>query len=210
MYIFADESGDLGFNFNKIGTSRYFIISLLICSDEESANEIRRAIKRTLITKINRGKNRKFSNELKGACISYNVKRYLYNQLIMIKNWELYSLIVNKHTFKQPKYIKTKAHLYDFFMGCLFDKINYNKLKSKLVITVDRCKTPQEIYNFNNHITGIIYPKLKIKPTLTINHELSYNEKVLQAIDLFCNGIYKKYENQDTEWYNSFKKKYCS
>ncbi len=33
-YIFMDESGDLGFNFNKKKTSRYFVVTFLFASDK--------------------------------------------------------------------------------------------------------------------------------------------------------------------------------
>ena len=33
MFIFLDESGDLGFDFDKAKTSRYFVITLLVCND---------------------------------------------------------------------------------------------------------------------------------------------------------------------------------
>lgn len=43
-YIFLDESGDLGFNFTKSKTSKYFIITLLFVENkdpiEKSVNKI--------------------------------------------------------------------------------------------------------------------------------------------------------------------------
>jgi hypothetical protein len=33
MYIFADETGDLGFNFQKSKTSKFFTIAALVCED---------------------------------------------------------------------------------------------------------------------------------------------------------------------------------
>lgn len=47
MYIFLDESGDLGFDFSKEKTSRQFVISLLVCRDKQTQDGFRRAVERT-------------------------------------------------------------------------------------------------------------------------------------------------------------------
>lgn len=36
-YIFLDESGDLGFNFNKKGTSKFFLITFLFVAGSNKA-----------------------------------------------------------------------------------------------------------------------------------------------------------------------------
>ena len=53
MHIFLDESGDLGFDFLKGGTSRYFVITILVASHYDLTAL---AIKRTLKTKFNQKK----------------------------------------------------------------------------------------------------------------------------------------------------------
>jgi len=49
--IFQDETGDLGFDFTKEGTSDYFIIAFLIT---ENPKQIQSVIKKTFIGKTNR------------------------------------------------------------------------------------------------------------------------------------------------------------
>jgi len=44
-YIFLDESGDLGFNFKKKGTSDFFIITFLFL--DESKKSLEKIVKRT-------------------------------------------------------------------------------------------------------------------------------------------------------------------
>ena len=43
-YMFLDESGELGFKFNK-GSSNFFIITLLVCGIKEE-QELQRVIKK--------------------------------------------------------------------------------------------------------------------------------------------------------------------
>lgn len=39
-FIFMDESGDLGFDFNKSKTSQYFVMAFLISENEHCLNKI--------------------------------------------------------------------------------------------------------------------------------------------------------------------------
>lgn len=60
---------------------------------------------------------------------------------------------------------------------------------------------------FNGYIEGIFYSMTNGKCNVIINHESSFNDKALQTVDIFCNGIYKRYEDNDLDWYNCFKDK---
>jgi hypothetical protein len=44
-YIFMDESGDLGFDFSKKKTSKFFIISFLFIDDETQKKQIEKIVK---------------------------------------------------------------------------------------------------------------------------------------------------------------------
>jgi hypothetical protein len=56
MFIYLDESGDLGFDFTKQGTSRFFIITLLVIHSNEVNKKILKIVERTIKDKINRNK----------------------------------------------------------------------------------------------------------------------------------------------------------
>lgn len=65
MYIFLDESGDLGFDFNNKKPSKYFSITLLVCYNRSTFFSFKSAIKRTLLTKFNNSTTEKSTSELK-------------------------------------------------------------------------------------------------------------------------------------------------
>lgn len=96
LSIYLDESGDLGFDWAKTKTSRYFVVTLLACQDLKVVSGIKCAIKRTLKKKINHNKNkRRLVDELKGSATTFEIKRYFYQHL-PYKGWYIYSLILNK------------------------------------------------------------------------------------------------------------------
>lgn len=82
LYLFLDESGDLGFDWTKGGTSLYFIITLLVCKNAHTVKNIKFAVQKTLKNKVNHKKNKtRIMNELKGGNIELPIKKYFFNHL---------------------------------------------------------------------------------------------------------------------------------
>ncbi|MGQ3685948.1 MAG: DUF3800 domain-containing protein [Candidatus Loosdrechtia sp.] len=77
MFIFLDESGDLGFDFKKRKTTKKFVITLLVCVSDETRHEFTKSIRRTLKNKLNRKKNNsRHVTELKGTGTTIDIKKY--------------------------------------------------------------------------------------------------------------------------------------
>jgi hypothetical protein len=51
MYIYLDESGDLGFDFSKTKTTKKFVITLLVCDTPMAPAIFKKAVHRTLRNK---------------------------------------------------------------------------------------------------------------------------------------------------------------
>jgi hypothetical protein len=51
LYIYLDESGDLGFDFANKKPSRYFVMTALVCKNKQSSQIILQAVRRTLKNK---------------------------------------------------------------------------------------------------------------------------------------------------------------
>lgn len=96
MIIFLDESGDLGFDLSKRGSSRKFVITLLVCHNDSVVRDIRTAVRRTLKNKLNhkKGKGRTI-HELKGTGTTLAIKQYWYRHLPNT-GWEIYTVALNK------------------------------------------------------------------------------------------------------------------
>ena len=103
MYIFLDESGDLGLDFNHKKSSRYFIITILAADD---FSNLKIAVKRTLKNKIKHKKNNSLT-ELKGSSTTLGIKEYFYKQLKNKKGWFLQTIIMDKKSLiKHPTLLK--------------------------------------------------------------------------------------------------------
>lgn len=65
-------------------------------------------------------------------------------------------------------------------------------------------KNKEEIADFNSYLINQLESKLPLNIPLYINHEDSKASTGLQAVDAFCWGIYRKYEHNDTQWYDCY------
>jgi len=204
MFLYLDESGDLGWT--SKGASKKFVITILVCQNEKSRKSIRNAIRKTVKNKFNK-KKRKTKKELKGTNTEISIKKYFLKN-IREDDWQLYTLVINKS--KVNKNLRTKVgkkKLYNFMAKIIINKLNFAKTEDIIQLVVDKCKNRAEIIDFNNYISNHIKTLLPLNIPVDIFHQDSQNLEELQAVDLFCYGVYRKYELNDTEWYNCYNEK---
>jgi hypothetical protein len=88
MFIFLDESGDLGFDFTNKKPSTHFVITLLVCRDSKTVQVIEKSIARTLKNKVNlKAGTKKIKHELKGTEATLQAKQYFYRNISADSGW---------------------------------------------------------------------------------------------------------------------------
>ncbi|MDR0676994.1 MAG: DUF3800 domain-containing protein [Elusimicrobiota bacterium] len=119
MYIYLDESGDLGFDFKNKKPSRFFTICCVVIKKDEDRNFILKRIKRIL---KNISKKRKIIEEIKAIETNLRTKIKLYNKIKDI-NFEIYSIIIKKQNIK----VLQKADiLYNYFVEMILQDIIFD------------------------------------------------------------------------------------
>lgn len=205
MFIYLDESGDLGFDFRKRKTTKKFVITLLVCNSVASRREFTKAVRRTLKNKLNRKKKKsRIITELKGTDTTIDIKKYFFRN-IKSNKWAIYSLALNKVRVEPNLRTKTgKKKLYNFLSRVLLEKLNLSKAQRNVELIVDRCKNKEEVKDFNQYLINQLEALLPLNTDLNILHLTSQESTGLQAVDLFSWGIFRKYENNDIEWYKVY------
>lgn len=207
LIIYLDESGDLGFDFNKEKTSHYFVIALLVCMDKNANKTTIQSVKKTL-----RNKLPKNTVELKGSNLILSIKKYFLRDMRKANNWYLCIAIADKKTWvkhhhcSNPHMLKTKM-VYDELAQRIFSQLDCLDTAKNIDIIVDRSKTKGDILEFNTAVTNAIKKRLPKDNRLSIKHTHSHNEAGLQATDLFSSGVWRKYEKNDLTWYMEFSDK---
>jgi citrate lyase gamma subunit len=206
MFIFLDESGDLGFDPNK-NNSRHFTITLLVCEDKQVQDQIKKAVKRTLKNKINHKAKKRIVEEIKGTGTSLEVKKYFY-QRMPEKGWNIYSITVIKaNVYQNLSTAQGKKKLYNYLTKKIIENIPSTEDSNSINLVVDKCKNKSEQADFDQYIKSQLQQQFGLTTNISIYHEISKNDCCLQAVDLFCWGLQRKAEQQDCEWLNCFQDK---
>ena len=208
MFIYLDESGDLGFDFSRTKTTRRFVITLLVCHSHAARREFRKAVRRTLEDKLNRKKNKsRRVMEVKGTKTTLKVKEYFLRN-VQSGDWAIYALALNKGRVQSHLRTKSgKKKLYNFLARFLVEKLPLSAAARNVEMVVDRSKNKKEIKDFNQYLFNQMEALLPLNTTFNVSHLRSQESAGLQAADLFCWGVFRKYERGDEEWYDMFKDK---
>jgi hypothetical protein len=201
LYLYLDESGDTGFDFINKKPSKFFTITILAISDTKQNRKLIKAVKKTIGIKLNR-KNRSYS-ELKGATTVLAVKKYFFNQVKDIP-FNLYALTIDKKNF--INFEADKHRLYNFITRTVIDQVitNQTSITGAIEIIIDKSKNKKEIDEFNQYILLHLKSKISLNLPIIIKHEKSTENLGIQACDMFCSGIFQRYENKKDDWLSVF------
>lgn len=203
MQIFLDESGGLGFDFTKGGTTRFFVVCLLTVPTPEDRALLAQAVERTIRHRLHHRKppHHPFQ-ELKGSKTDLPTKEYFYRQASRAQ-FRLYTLIVNKaQTFQSMR--EKPQRLYGAVARALIEHCPLPK-EGKIILTLDRRIAAREIQAFNQSLLVQMQKQVPVSTPCEIFHQHSFENKGLQAADLFAWGIFRKYERGDSAWYTLFR-----
>jgi hypothetical protein len=201
LYLYLDESGDLGFDFFAKRPSRFFTVTILVIKGVENNRALINAVKKT----VRRKSYRKLSSELKGSHTSIEVKHYFYNLVFSIP-FSIYALTLNKKRVYR-ELVSQKDRVYNFIARNVLDRIPFEKASTRIELIIDKSKNRQKTGEFNKYIVRQLKGHIDPRIPLDIYHYISHENWGLQAVDLFSWGIYRKYEKSDREWYDVFKER---
>lgn len=173
----------------------------------ENNRKLTKGVKVTLRRKLNPKKHRRrIVEELKGKDTTLEVKQYFNRQLSKV-NFEIYAITLNKKKVFD-RLTKEKSRVYNFIARQVIDKIPFEKNHNDRVeLIIDRSKSKPEIEEFNSYIRSQIQGRLDPNVTLDMYHWDSKQSAGLQAADMFCWGIFQKYERRNADWFETFKEK---
>lgn len=203
--LYLDESGDLGFDFNVKSPTEHFTICILATSDRESFLRIGNAVKKTLSRKLGKPRNGALIHELKGTNTSLEVKNYFWRQVAECR-FGIYAVTLNKRRVYE-ELTRDKDRVYNFIARQVLEQIPFEKADTAIQIVVDKSKSRKERVHFDRYILQQLQGRIDPAIPINIDHLVSHNTPQLQAVDLFTWGIFRKYEQQDTEWLEVFRGK---
>lgn len=199
-YIFMDESGDLGFDFTKGGTTSYFLITFLFTQHKRSIEKC--------VKKVHKGLKKKYRKI--GVLHAYKEepitrKRLLY--LLSKKDCRIMTILLNKKKV-YTRLHDEKAVLYNYITNILLDRIFSKKLlpSSSYQIVASRKETNRFL---NQNFKSFLSDQVAVNHNVEINIQIKTpsEEKCLQAVDFVSWAIFRKYENGDDTYYKIIKER---
>ena len=178
------------------------MITLLVCHSKQVQDGFRSAVTRTLKNKLNHKKsNGRHVVELKGSKTTLAVKQYFAKQL-PDQGWEIYSVTLNKSRVQEHLRSRAgKKKLYNYLAHFIIEKVPFPADVPMVSLIVDRCKNKEEIKDFNSYMANQLEALLPLNSILKIDHFSSEENAGLQAVDLFCWGIARKDDLNETDWF---------
>ncbi len=194
MLVFIDDSGDTGFKFEQ-GSSRFFVISLLIFDDNLEAEKMSVAIKQ-LKRDIGMGDYEEFKFNK-----SRDRNRELFLETVNKFKFRIRSLVVEKELLYSPELHK-KESFYAYFIkqALKFSNGTIHQASIKIDGSGDRV--------FKKSFMSYLRKELNSQEQKIIKKcrlADSKSDPLLQAVDMFAGATRRSYEDRQTQYRNIFK-----
>jgi len=192
MYVYLDESGDLGF---AQGSTKYFTVAFAVV---ENPVPFRRCVKR-----VKEKYHIPRDVELKGHATRETIKRDLLSRFAKL-DIEVHAITVRK-TNVEPKLQRDTNILYNYVVGLsLVERILEEPANATVIVNVDRrIIAVTSGFNFNKYVRyKIWYERERQDIDLGINHLDSHESYAIQGIDVICNSIFRKYSSNNYKLFN--------
>ena len=199
MYIFLDESGDLGF---KKSSSNWFIFTIAITGNLRSLEKVIKKVWRHL------RKKHKGLGELHASNEKNTTRRRVLRLLSKADDLKILCIVLNK----EKVYIdlqNQKEYLYNYTANLLLDRLHNKELipaNEPINLYIDRKDTKKYL---RENFVGYLTESMKKRRNAVFNVKLhsSHENKSLQAVDFISWAIFRKYERSDYEFYEIIKDK---
>lgn len=193
-YIFLDESGDLGFDFSKKKSSKYFVVTAIFSKNHRS---IEKCVK-TVFSGLK--KKYKMIGVLHAHKEESVTRRRLLHCLVG-KECQAIAIVLNKsrvYTHLQDE----KAVLYNYVTNILLDRILSKKIIDTSGVTHIIAAQKETNRFLNENFKGYLMQQAKNNHGLPISVHIAttHKEKGLQAADCVSWALFREYEYGDDQY----------
>lgn len=202
-YIFMDESGDLGFDFTKKKTSKFFVITCLFVTNTRAIEKIVKSV----FQSFSQQKRKHHPGVLHCSKELPAIRRRVLVDLCK-HEVRILSIYLNK-TKVYTRLQDEKQVLYNYVTNILLDRIYTGKLiplDRAIRLIASRRETNKFLNeNFKRYLTDQISSRQKLPITIEIRRP--GEEKCLQVVDFACWSIFRRREHGDDSYWKIIREK---
>ena len=195
VYIFIDESGDLGGE-----GSKYFIITAIWTEKPEFFDRLIKNLRRYKFRKV-----LKKVSEIKANSSSHELREYILKKFNGIEEAKGHTIILDKKKVFS-KYLKNDKHkLYNYVCGVLASTMTFES--KHLIIRIDRSKGKQALRDdFDDYIKRKSAEDDSSRK-VEVYHSWSHAWSGLQIVDFISWAIFQKFEYNNDYYHKIIEKK---
>ncbi|MDD5055413.1 MAG: DUF3800 domain-containing protein [Candidatus Peribacteraceae bacterium] len=195
-FIFMDESGDLGFDFSKKKTSKFFIVAFLFVPDDREVKAVQKIVKNVFVG-FTKSELKHHSSSLHAFREKPATRRRLLTALARRKVSVL-AIILNKERV-YTKLQNEKPVLYNYVTNILLDRIlRHNLVPIHGRVCLVAAKRETNVFlnqNFREYLEtqASHHHRVQLGTSIRTPDE----EKCLQVADCVSWALFRKYERDD-------------
>ena len=195
IYIFIDESGDLGFTEKS---TKYYVIASVETRDPRQFSRMFKKVRRSM------GKKKKDIKEFKFSKTNVNTKIKILRNIAEL-DIEFSAVVLKKETV-YPHLQEKKQILHNYLTGFIVELIPFMGSRDFEIIVDKFLSKGADRENFDSYLQkhvgyecqkyGLIPPR-----SMVIRHESSHACAGLQVADFIAGALFTKYERNDSKFY---------
>ena len=202
-YVFMDESGDLGFDFSKKRTSKFFVVTFLFVKNKRPVEKIVRKVLKAMSSRVRQHHPGPLHCAKEKPSVRLSVLRLLNKQDVGV-----ISIYLNKRKV-YTRLQDEKQVLYNYVTNILLDRVCSKKLvpvSLPIHLIASRRETNKFFNeNFRSYLTNQVQVQHEI--ALDVLIKSPSEEKCLQVTDFVCWAIFRRREYGDDSYYNIIKRR---
>jgi hypothetical protein len=193
---YLDESGDLGFDFSKKKTSRYFVVAILLCQDPKPVSKV--------VKSIFSGFNKTEIRNHHGVLHAFKERPETRRRLLRgLSDSNVSILIIRLDKYQVYSQLPDESHvLYNYVANVLFDRLITKELvplNEPIQLIASRRETNRFLNEgFRSDIQNSIRERHGIEVEIEI--KAPSQAKGLQAVDCLAWSFFRKYEHSDDSY----------
>lgn len=193
-YIFLDESGDMGFDYTKPKTSKYFVITCLFVNNHRPVEKI----VKNIVRNFSLAERKRHKGELHAHQEIERTRLKLLDELASKEGVSAVAVILNKQ--KVYTHLQKQKHfLYNFVANILLDRLlkqSFMPNIDEITLVASRRETKKLLNdNFKDYLENRPVGSRKIKVNIKVS--TPGQEKCLQVVDFVSWAIYRSQEHGD-------------
>ncbi len=188
MFVYLDESGDTGFKFD-MGSSRYFVITLLLVEDPIPLQAAVDDLRVTLGFSAN--------NEFKFYKSSDDV-RWSFLRMLRRQDFTARVLVVDKWLMTQP-HMRRRDTFYNFLVQMILSNDN-GTIRDATLILDESVQSKQSKQQLTAYLRRSLNAHPNARRVRAIRYHRSDSDNLIQVTDMLAGAVYAKYHRGQGEY----------